>query len=105
MNEGRILDTDLVFKWDSRYCFFVVVIIHCISFFFTFSGPGTTNEVTADFTNGYPTGNQYARESKISEDSFDDSSTSSGDCYENTTYITGQSRSSDRCHINELYEN
>lgn len=34
--------------------------------------------------NGGPADAQYARVSKITEDSFDSSSTSSGECYENT---------------------
>ncbi|XP_026156737.1 deleted in malignant brain tumors 1 protein-like isoform X2 [Mastacembelus armatus] len=44
-----------------------------------------TNEVMGAFAsnNGGPTDPQYARVSKISVDSFDSSSTSSGECYEN----------------------
>ncbi|XP_067468391.1 T-cell differentiation antigen CD6-like isoform X2 [Thunnus thynnus] len=59
----------------------------------TEEGPEATNEAMRAFThyNAYPSGDQYARVSKcISEDSFDTSSTSSGECYENTKdgYIT-----------------
>lgn len=47
--------------------------------------------------NAEATDAQYARVSKISEDSFDSSSTSSGECYENTNgYVMvtpGQSNS------------
>ncbi|KAK2830697.1 hypothetical protein Q5P01_018628 [Channa striata] len=48
-------------------------------------GPEPTKEATAAFlsSNGGPTDPQYARVSKISLDSFDTSSTSSGECYEN----------------------
>ncbi|XP_078123397.1 uncharacterized protein LOC144528592 isoform X3 [Sander vitreus] len=48
--------------------------------------PEATNEVTGAFIscNGGPEEAQYARVSKISVDSFDTSSTSSGECYENT---------------------
>ncbi|XP_044028133.1 T-cell differentiation antigen CD6-like isoform X2 [Siniperca chuatsi] len=51
-------------------------------------GPEPKNEVMGAFTscNGDPTDPQYARVSKISVDSFDTSSTSSGECYENTTH-------------------
>ncbi|KAA8586233.1 hypothetical protein FQN60_007802 [Etheostoma spectabile] len=48
--------------------------------------PDATNEVTGAFIsyNGAPAEAQYARVSKISVDSFDTSSTSSGEFYENT---------------------
>ncbi|XP_030597545.1 deleted in malignant brain tumors 1 protein-like isoform X2 [Archocentrus centrarchus] len=48
-------------------------------------GPPPTNVPAADFPNcnGAPTYPQYARVSKISVDSFESSSTSSGECYEN----------------------
>ncbi|XP_008291126.1 T-cell differentiation antigen CD6-like isoform X2 [Stegastes partitus] len=50
-------------------------------------GPGTKAEPPAAFTgyNGAAVNPQYARVSKISADSFDSSSTSSGECYENVT--------------------
>ncbi|XP_039978044.1 T-cell differentiation antigen CD6-like isoform X2 [Xiphias gladius] len=49
--------------------------------------PEPKNEERGAFTsyNGSPQDAQYARESKISVDSFDTSSTSSGECYENIT--------------------
>ncbi|XP_038580734.1 T-cell differentiation antigen CD6-like isoform X1 [Micropterus salmoides] len=49
-------------------------------------GPQPKDEVTGAFSHytGGPTDPQYARVSKISVDSFDTSSTSSGECYENT---------------------
>ncbi|KAF3707172.1 T-cell differentiation antigen CD6 Precursor [Channa argus] len=48
-------------------------------------GPEPTIEAGGTFTNynGGPTDPQYTRVSKISVDSFDTSSTSSGECYEN----------------------
>ncbi|XP_068567019.1 T-cell differentiation antigen CD6-like [Cebidichthys violaceus] len=48
--------------------------------------PEPTEEVMGDFSgcNGVPAEPPYARVSKISVDSFDTSSTSSGECYENT---------------------
>ncbi|XP_054873580.1 deleted in malignant brain tumors 1 protein-like isoform X2 [Amphiprion ocellaris] len=50
-------------------------------------GPESTAELAADFLgyNGVPVDPQYARVSKISVDSFETSSTSSGECYENVT--------------------
>ncbi|XP_053190558.1 T-cell differentiation antigen CD6-like isoform X2 [Scomber japonicus] len=49
-------------------------------------GPETTNGMMGAFTNynGCQISDPYARVSKITEDSFDSSSTSSGECYENT---------------------
>ncbi|CAK6949168.1 T-cell differentiation antigen CD6-like isoform X2 [Scomber scombrus] len=49
-------------------------------------GPETTNGVMRALTNynGLQISDPYARVSKITEDSFDSSSTSSGECYENT---------------------
>ncbi|XP_070841101.1 T-cell differentiation antigen CD6-like [Chaetodon trifascialis] len=49
-------------------------------------GTDPKNEVMGTFPgyNSGPTGAEYARVSKISVDSFDTSSTSSGECYENT---------------------
>uniref|UniRef100_UPI0037E99B42 T-cell differentiation antigen CD6-like isoform X2 n=1 Tax=Semicossyphus pulcher TaxID=241346 RepID=UPI0037E99B42 len=49
-------------------------------------GPEPNNEVMGVFTgcNGDPMDAQYARVSRITVDSFDTSSTSSGECYENT---------------------
>ncbi|XP_051811023.1 deleted in malignant brain tumors 1 protein-like isoform X3 [Acanthochromis polyacanthus] len=50
-------------------------------------GPESTAEPAAHFLgyNGVPVEPQYARVSKISIDSFETSSTSSGECYENVT--------------------
>lgn len=60
-------------------------IITILNFLF-FSGTESRNEVMGTFPsyNAEATAAQYARVSKISEDSFDSSSTSSGECYENT---------------------
>lgn len=59
---------------------------------FTVSGPEPPNSVTADFTshNGGFTDPRFSRMSKISVDSFESSSTSSGECYENVQ--NGQSQ-------------
>ncbi|KAM7373531.1 hypothetical protein PAMP_008375 [Pampus punctatissimus] len=52
-------------------------------------GPETTNEVTYDNYNDCPIKDEYSKVSRNIEDSFESSSTSSGECYENTAnYIT-----------------
>lgn len=64
---------------------FIILYLWFNYFRFHFSGPEPTNEEMGAFTsyNRAPTDPQYARVSKISVDSFETSSTSSGECYEN----------------------
>ncbi|XP_041811978.1 T-cell differentiation antigen CD6-like isoform X2 [Chelmon rostratus] len=71
-------------------------------------GTEPKNEVMGVF-NGGPTEAEYARVSKISVDSFDTSSTSSGECYENTNgYVMvtpepGPSQPSVACYPPGIY--